>query len=115
MSEKLDTKKCPVCGNEECSCENIEVCPSCENTECICDNEEYVCKEVSESIRRKIQFDFEEYPEESFCECGCGCDCNGECEGECICDIKKSLAVLGATVATVAVAGGILYLVKRKK
>lgn len=107
MSEKLDAKKCSVCDNEECTCENIEVCLTSKNEEC-------VCEDVSDSIRRTIQIDFEEYPE-SFCECDCECDCNEECEDECMCDKKKSLTILGATVATVAVAGGILYLVKRKK
>lgn len=123
MSEKLDIKKCSICGNEECLCENKEICNFCENTECtcenievcpVCKNEVCVCEEVCKSIRRRVQIDFEEYPE-SLYECDCDCDCNGECGDECICNKKKSLTVLGATIATVAVAGGILYLVKRKK
>ena len=79
---------------------------ACEN----CENEICTCNEVSEPVRRRINIDFDTCSNES-CDCDCGCNC----EEECICEKKKSLAILGASIATVAVAGGILYLVKKKK
>ena len=85
---------------------------TCEN----CENETCTCNEVSEPIRRRINIDFTNSSQES-CEYGDFCDCedNCDCEGECICEKKKALAILGASIATIAVAGGILYLVKKKK
>lgn len=93
MSKELENVVCEVCGNEVCT-----------------------CNEVSAPIRRRINIDFDNCTEDS-CECECDCDCEDicDCEGECICEKKKALAFLGASIATVAVAGGILYLVKRKK
>lgn len=91
MSKEVENIVCEVCGNEVCT-----------------------CNEVSAPIRRRINIDFDNCTEDS-CECECNCEDICDCEGECICEKKKALAFLGASIATVAVAGGILYLVKRKK
>lgn len=87
MSNEFEKEICPICNNEECSCK----------------------KEPKVAIKRNITINFDEKEK---VDCECGCDCESECTCE---DKKKSLAILGATVVAIGVAGGILYLVKNKK
>lgn len=89
MSNEFEKEVCPICNNEECSCE----------------------KESKVAIKRNITINFDE-KENTDCNCDCDCDCEGKCNCE---DKKKTLAILGATVVAIGVAGGILYLVKNKK
>ena len=90
MNNELEKNTCPICKDDICSCNNTD------NT-----------KEKSVAVKRNVTINFDK-----------NCDCEKECtcEGECSCENKKNaLAVLGATVVAVGVAGGILYLVKNKK
>lgn len=91
---------------------NEEVCPICNEEECSC------TKEPRVSAKRKV---FLNTNEKNIANNDC-CDCDENCEScDCEChdildnDKKKSLAILGATVVAVGVAGGILYFVKNKK
>lgn len=74
------------CGNEECSCNNDE-------------------KPVV-AVKRNVHINF---------------DTNSDCENplsqeDCECEnTRKALAILGASAVAIGVAGGILYLVKRRK
>lgn len=80
-------EKCLSCGNEECSCET----------------------EPKIAIKRNVTINFDD--NEDFSNtCDCCEEENCDCENK-----KKALAVLGATVVAIGVAGGILYLVKNKK
>lgn len=91
---------------------NEEVCPVCEDTNCECN------KEPKVAVKRKIFLNLEDELSnndncccDEFCDETCECDCHNDYDE----NKKKSLAILGATVVAVGVAGGILYLVKNKK
>lgn len=90
MNNELEKNTCPICEDDVCNCDNME------NS-----------KEKSVAIKRNVTINFDKN-----CDCEDGCNCDGECNCE---NKKKALAVLGATVVAVGVAGGILYLVKNKK
>lgn len=87
MENKLEKDVCTSCGNYNCTCE----------------------KEDNSVIKKKV---FVKFDKNNNFDCDNECSCDKECSCE---SKKKALVLLGATIVTIGVAGGILYLVKNKK